>query len=184
MTDVAAPFAPELIQAYPEAKVVLVIREYDKWQRSFDAGVLANAFGPVSDFAINFLEAIAGTVTGASSRKVILGYWRARNVHEIRTNMRETYDRHHTQIRKLVPPERLLEYRLGEGWESLCEFLDKPVPNQQFPHVNEAAELQRRIREKITRQVAEAARNLLPWALAIAVAGVAFWKLYRKTDIL
>lgn len=42
-------------------------------------------------------------------------------------------------IRGLVPRERLLEWTVEDGWEPLCEFLGKPVPNEPFPHVNAAA---------------------------------------------
>lgn len=39
-------------------------------------------------------------------------------------------------IRGLVPKERLLEWTVLEGWEPLCEFLDKEVPDEPFPHIN------------------------------------------------
>lgn len=42
-------------------------------------------------------------------------------------------------IRGLVGRERLLEWTVEDGWEPLCEFLGKPVPNEPFPHVNAAA---------------------------------------------
>ena len=29
-------------------------------------------------------------------------------------------------------------YRCGEGWDSLCQFLDKEVPEIEFPHENKA----------------------------------------------
>jgi Sulfotransferase domain len=35
-----------------------------------------------------------------------------------------------------VPPERLLVYEVGDGWEPLCRFLGVPVPDEPFPHVN------------------------------------------------
>lgn len=39
-------------------------------------------------------------------------------------------------IRGLVPKERLLEWNVQEGWEPLCQFLDKDIPDEPFPHVN------------------------------------------------
>lgn len=39
-------------------------------------------------------------------------------------------------IRGLVPSERLLEWEVGDGWEPLCKFLGKPVPDVPFPHAN------------------------------------------------
>jgi hypothetical protein len=38
---------------------------------------------------------------------------------------------------ELVPKERLLVMTIGEGWEPLCKFLDKPVPNEPFPREND-----------------------------------------------
>lgn len=41
-------------------------------------------------------------------------------------------------IRGLVPKERLLEWYVEDGWEPLCEFLGKPVPDMKFPRANAA----------------------------------------------
>ena len=41
-------------------------------------------------------------------------------------------------IRGLVPPDRLLEWDISDGWEPLCKFLGKPVPDIPFPHANAA----------------------------------------------
>lgn len=40
-------------------------------------------------------------------------------------------------MKRVTPKERLLEYKLGSGWEPLCKFLGKPIPNTEFPHLNE-----------------------------------------------
>lgn len=42
-------------------------------------------------------------------------------------------------IRGLVPKERLLEWSVEHGWEPLCQFLDKDIPDQPFPNVNSGA---------------------------------------------
>jgi type II secretory pathway component PulL len=39
-------------------------------------------------------------------------------------------------VRGLVPQDKLLEWKVGDGWEPLCKFLDKPIPSAPFPHVN------------------------------------------------
>lgn len=43
---------------------------------------------------------------------------------------------HEAMIKGLVPKERLLEWYIEDGWEPLCKFLGKPVPNVPFPHAN------------------------------------------------
>ena len=40
---------------------------------------------------------------------------------------------HYDRMRSLVPPERLLEYHVSEGWPRLCEFLGDEVPAEVFP---------------------------------------------------
>jgi hypothetical protein len=49
-------------------------------------------------------------------------------------------------IRKLVPPERLLEWKIEDGWAPLCKFLGKPVPkNTPFPRANNAEGFKKRV---------------------------------------
>jgi hypothetical protein len=37
-----------------------------------------------------------------------------------------------------VPADNLLEYKMGEGWTPLCEFLQVPEPaGQKFPRTND-----------------------------------------------
>ena len=45
-----------------------------------------------------------------------------------------------------VPSENLLVFEPKEGWEPLCKFLGKPVPDQPFPHVNDTASFNKMLR--------------------------------------
>jgi hypothetical protein len=36
-----------------------------------------------------------------------------------------------------VPADTLLVFHPSQGWEPLCKFLGRPVPDQPFPHVND-----------------------------------------------
>ena len=57
----------------------------------------------------------------------------------------EVFNRRTEEVKRRVPKERLLVYEVKEGWGPLCDFLGVDVPNEPFPHVNEAADLQRLI---------------------------------------
>lgn len=48
---------------------------------------------------------------------------------------RELYIARYRLIEKYFP-EDVLYYDLGSGWESICNFLNVEVPNQEFPYVN------------------------------------------------
>jgi nitrate reductase NapE component len=43
---------------------------------------------------------------------------------------------HNEHIREIVPKDNLLEWNLADGWEPLCEFLGKPVPDVPVPYIN------------------------------------------------
>ncbi len=52
----------------------------------------------------------------------------------------EVFNQHIEEVKRVVPPERLLVYQVKEGWEPLCRFLDVPIPqNQPFPRLNDRA---------------------------------------------
>ena len=47
---------------------------------------------------------------------------------------------HNAAVKALVPASQLLVYRVGEGWERLCQFLQAEVPDCPFPHENKAGQ--------------------------------------------
>ena len=50
---------------------------------------------------------------------------------------RAVFVAHIEEVKRVVPPERLLVYNVAEGWAPLCEFLGVPVPDEPFPRLNE-----------------------------------------------
>jgi hypothetical protein len=73
--------------------------------------------------------------------------------------------------------ERLLDYRLGEGWGPLCEFLGKEVPvGLEFPRVNETVAF----KEKTTIMIKLAGKRMLrkwaPFVVGVVAAwGIGLW---------
>lgn len=53
---------------------------------------------------------------------------------------KQLYLDHNEHVKAIVPPERLLIWGPADGWEPLCKFLDKPIPDGPVPHVNESKE--------------------------------------------
>lgn len=71
-------------------------------------------------------------------------------------------------VRGMVPPERLLEWSVEDGWEPLCAFLGKEVPAEPFPHVNtSSAGWKDRETQWATELFGPALRNL---GITVAVA--------------
>lgn len=133
-------FGPELMAAYPEAKVVLVERDVDSWYKSWEKALIQSLEMPGLDWVKSINPVMADQL--AVAREGVMGcQFHAADTREYRENARETYKRHYAEIRALLKdqPERLLEYKLGSGWEPLCDFLGKVIPEEPFPHVNESA---------------------------------------------
>jgi hypothetical protein len=55
------------------------------------------------------------------------------------------HEQHSSMIRGLVPQKRLLEWHVEDGWEPLCEFLEKSVPSTPFPRANNRGAFKKRV---------------------------------------
>ncbi|KAJ4863452.1 hypothetical protein T069G_04406 [Trichoderma breve] len=121
VTDLACPFADQLIQAYPDAKVVIVQRDFDRQQ-----------------IFVFLIGSVIGSRAAEAMLKVNYGFFKATSVSEIREHAREVYDEYYGQIRAVIPEAKRLEYTMGDGWEPLCAFLGKDVPDIPFPRLNDS----------------------------------------------
>jgi hypothetical protein len=160
----------ELIEAYPEAKVVLVERDEDKWFRSFET-LVEGILNPLGRYILRFTDPLwFGRISnlGAGWVQVMFG---TKDLTQIKKDARSVYRSHYAAVRATVPKENLLEYQLGSGWEPLCKFLEKPVPSVAFPHRNEANALQQAFGILIGKALKHSAMNA---ALVVAVGAVLF----------
>lgn len=140
------PFAKELIEAYPEAKVVIVEREVESWFKSFQAAWTCYDH-PVAEKVVATLDAEMEAITSLCNA-ISKGYFKAKNKKELLANEREIYKQHYAEIRRITPPERLLDFKLADGWGPLCKFLEKDVPEGiPFPRINDSKDFER------TRQI-------------------------------
>jgi hypothetical protein len=150
VTDVGSVFADQLIEAYPEAKVVLVQRDFEPWWESFQVQVLDGLFSPATMPLLTLITYITGQRGGRAMQKTLLGFFGASDADGIRQNARKTWEGYYKRIREIVPEERRLEYKLGQGWEPLCKFLGKEVPKGvDFPRVNDKEEHRARQMEDV-----------------------------------
>ena len=180
VTDLPAiAFPGDLLHCYPDAKVVLVKRDIEKWYQSFNDGIIMNVWSPVvrlvSRLDSHFVGKLGGTATrwtegwiGAHSRK------------EMQEKARGKYEEHYALIERLTPAERLLKFNLEDGWEPLCKFLNKSIPDVEFPRVNESAALREKIGLIIRRGFKDAFRSSLKVLLPIAVLAISWWLVYAK----
>ena len=131
----ACHFYKELMAAYPEAKVLLSVRDEEKWFASTQNTILSEA---VSGFhgARGTLEMVEAVGWGTDPR-----------LHD-KAYMLDRYRRHNAEVRETVPADRLLVFDVSKGWPPLCEFLGLPIPAEPFPQVNSTAEFKVMIAER------------------------------------
>jgi hypothetical protein len=92
-----------------------------------------------------------------------------------RSKLRSGFLKHNSYVRSIVPPERLLEYQVQEGWDPLCRFLGKEdVPREAFPRINEGDNTAKIFRTIFWAKMVQAVGTavLVPGAVAGVAWGV------------
>ena len=171
---VGARYYRELIEAWPSSVVVLSVRDADAWYASY-----ASCLRTTAELAVTGGPALAGAVTAAMNGLMVADQPLRGGVvdasHERREDALARYQRHNDAVARTVPIDRLLVYDVEDGWEPLCEFLDLPVPDLPFPHLNDRAEFRARLAPRLAphrRQLAPRSvlRGAIPRLSGLAVA--------------
>ena len=130
----------ELMKAYPDAKVILTVRDSENWIKSWN--VLNNQI--LKSFTFRFLAKIPFTSFKLQKdihNKMILGITGAFEGAVTDEERIMKFDAWNQSVIDYVPKEKLLVYQVKEGWEPLSKFLNKPVPNIPFPYKNKTKNL-------------------------------------------
>ena len=162
-------FYRELLEAYPEAKVVLTIRDSpEAWHRSF-----LNTIQVYADWIMIRRPGIYEFFYRYFFPTEV--FWRMNRKllsHFIYPDLRNTgpvfYQGYNEEIKRLVPQERLLVYNLKEGWKPLCDFLVKEVPTHEFPKSNGTPMIKQSIKYLMDTTTARIHKKM--WRLGLVVS--------------
>lgn len=121
----SAFFWRELAEYYPDAKILLTVRSSESWYASMEKTIF-KTLGESSERDSVGIKLIAERVFGGRL--------------DDRDHAVSIYEKNIADVQAAFGSDRLLTYNLGDGWESLCRFLDVPVPDTPFPRTNSAAE--------------------------------------------
>ena len=142
----------ELAAYYPEAKVILTTRDADTWFDSTNETIHSVAFA-------RFMK---NSPFGEMIQKTM---WdRMENRMQDRAYMVDFFNNRSAEIIASIAAERLLVYRVSDGWKPLCEFLGVPVPAMDFPRINSRNET----RELLASMMAASGERLSEGAMAEA----------------
>lgn len=139
-------FYGPLMVAYPGAKVVLSVRDPERWYESARKTIFTAPRGlkPLLQLAVTPRQWRSVRVV-----RRILQVQTFRGRERDKAYTLKVFQRHIDEVKRTVPPERLLVYDVKEGWGPLCRFLEVPVPGTPFPHVNDAATFHENMAERL-----------------------------------
>jgi hypothetical protein len=139
-------FWERLAGAYPHAKILLTDRDPESWWEShvrmfrvgteFDRRLTHEQRRWAKESGFARMQTALATIAPATFDGRVFD-----KAHCLRV-----FEQHNERVRRTVPAERLLVYRVQDGWEPLCRFLGVDVPDEPFPHVNVGDNLLHNIR--------------------------------------
>lgn len=139
----ASMYWRELADAYPQAKIILTVRDPHRWHASTQ-----NAFTPppgvdMTDFPapLRDLGSIMPLLRD-EAKKILGSQWEFAEAMDEEYAV-EAFTQHTARVRDALPSDRLLVFEASQGWGPLCEFLGVEVPTDEpFPHLNDSKTMQ------------------------------------------
>lgn len=132
----ACTYWEQIWEAFPDAKVLLSVRDADAWyascQKSIHASAQAAAKGELEGGSVEVSPEAMKMINGIIWNGTFEGRF------DDKQFAIDVYNRHNEDVKSKVPADKLLVYEIKQGWEPLCEFLEVPVPDGPLPHLNDA----------------------------------------------
>lgn len=113
----------ELMDAYPDAKVLLTVRDPDRAYDRVRETIYRISTSPESPFPAALRQVFDTLVWD----RVFGGDF------DDRASALAAHRRWDDDVKARVPADRLLVYDVDDGWEPLCGFLGQDVPAEPFP---------------------------------------------------
>jgi hypothetical protein len=175
----ACTFYEELMERHPDAKVILSVREPERWYESVRNTIyeLSVVIPRHPIYRIGYKLVSFFVFRGPGNRNLadaIIWQGTFDDRFEDKHHAIEVFERHDAEVQRRVPKDRLLVYDVKAGWGPLCEFLGVEEPEEPFPRTNDAVEMRRRLRGVKAISIA------VPVTLTL-LAGAALALLRRRT---
>ncbi|KAF2742304.1 hypothetical protein M011DRAFT_462545 [Sporormia fimetaria CBS 119925] len=142
----AALFYRELVEAYPDARVVVTYKRYEEWEKSMQESVWLLLTWRVFRW-VRYL----GVTQMAPLTRLMHLVFRVHNGNAYGgPKAREAYEKYYADVRALVPETKRLEIEAGKGeWEPLLEFLGLEREVEKlgpYPNMEEGASMEKGLR--------------------------------------
>jgi hypothetical protein len=129
-----AAFWSQIAEVFPNAIIVHSVRDADAWWKSASNTIFAIYQRPAKpddnpDFKPMLAELFGNTFTPGFLEEAAA---------------KAAFDRHNADVRKRAPANRLVEWRVTDGWGPLCAALGIAVPDEPFPVSNTSEQFRSR----------------------------------------
>ncbi len=135
-------FYKQLAEHYPDAKVLLSTREANSWVKSMRDTIWGIFYG---DMLIRDLSEARERIDPKWRvyQDMMRGMWEQSGLitagpQTTAEDMVAGMERYNQEVQDAIPSDRLLVWSVSDGWDALCEFLEVPVPEADFPHLNDS----------------------------------------------
>ncbi|KIX05113.1 uncharacterized protein Z518_05985 [Rhinocladiella mackenziei CBS 650.93] len=186
LIEIPSFFGLEMLEAYladPEVKFLLTERSPDSWVKSFNNFVGVNVQDcespPLSilryfNKTLRYFYRVNRVIYSTFSENTRIGDQRNEEY------LRQNYVRYIERVKKIIPPERLYVLRLedGLGWNEICPYLGKPIPDVKYPQGQEHADLKARLLAPLIRDAVMKIGLLT--APAVGVGAWFAWKRFGR----
>ena len=160
-------FVGEMMELYPDAKVICTVRDPDRWAESMDK-MSQTSLQWFLTFALFWLPGLR--YLPEFGEVINVGRWRELYgpppEGEKYVLGRQIWERHIEYLERTVPKDKLVYFNVKVGWEPLCKALDLPVPvGEEFPKINDGVAMEAFAKRYIIR-------GLMRWAIAFGVGAI------------
>jgi len=173
----ASTFYQQLLQTYPDAKVILTVRDPEKWYAS-----VLETIAPATElwkflYKITLLDTTSDAFKGMMENCV----WKPfcggpQYVRSDKKHMIHAFQGWNEMVKIAVPEEKLLVFNVKDGWKPLCDFLEVEVPaDKPFPHAWTSENFQVMIANKRRKCL----QRLAMGVLVVATIGLALLRLLK-----
>lgn len=140
VSSLSACFYKEFLKQYPDAKIILTIRDADEWYQSVSKTSLKippHTTYHLSRFLGLFSRRFSYLARTIKCTEAILydGLFKGRS--DDKEMMKTLFNQWNKEVIRSIPTDKLLVYEIKNGWKPLCEFLGVPVPDLPFPKLND-----------------------------------------------
>ncbi|KAF8584194.1 hypothetical protein K439DRAFT_1346663 [Ramaria rubella] len=124
----AAMYTAELYTAYPDAKFILTTRDPAAWEKSMRSTIMRH------------FETLRKSTDKSPLETGIDNWSDIYHGGRLATHPQQELLDHNERVKQIIPPEQLLVFEVGEGWDRLVQFLGVSKPTVPWPHLNDTAQ--------------------------------------------